>query len=105
MPVMLPGSYAAINLETVIATLEGFSKRGFSGDVSFTYKNRQPLREVNEVHHPETLPPADFIVIVRQHFDAISNWLSLPDTVLLVRFNAGRITKIVTRDQTPKAEA
>lgn len=96
---MLAAAYSDINFEVVVATLEGFSKRGFSGDVSLSLKNRQPVRDVNEVHHTEVLTPPDFVFIVRQHHDAIKQWLNLPETVLTVRFNEGRITKVQTRDR------
>lgn len=104
MLTMQARDYAEINFEVVVATLEGFSKRGFSGDVSFTLKNRQPARDVNEVHHSSALNPPDFVFIVRQHHDSIKNWLALPDTILTVRFNSGQITKLQTRDRAAGVE-
>lgn len=101
---MLASAYGEINFEIVVATLEGFSKRAFSGDIFFGVKNRQPIREVSEVHHTEILPPNDFIFIVRQHHSVIKHWLDLPDTVLMVRFNNGLITKVQTKDRTASVD-
>lgn len=98
MPSMLLGSFAEINLEIMIATLEAFSKRGFCGDLSFTLKNRQPFRVVSEVHHPDPKNPADWHAIVGETQPILKQWLALPETVLTVRFNEGRINKVQLRD-------
>jgi hypothetical protein len=98
MPAMLLGSFVEINLEIMTATLEAFSKRGFCGDLSFTIKNRQPFRVVSEVHHPDPKNPADWHAIVDETRPIIKQWLTLPETVLTVRFNEGRINKVQLRD-------
>lgn len=105
MPSMLLGSFGEINLEIMTATLEAFSKRGFCGDLSFTFKNRQPLRVVSEVHHAGPKPPPDWRAIVEEAAPVVKQWLAMPETVLTVRFNEGKINKIQIRDHGAPVEA
>jgi hypothetical protein len=103
---MLAGSHVEINKEILVATLEAFSKRGFCGDLFFVINHRRILLEVEEVHHfpAELAAPADWANVVNEISGPISLWLTLPETLFLVRFNNGRITKVQTRDRTRKSE-
>jgi hypothetical protein len=98
MSAMLLGSFGEINLEIMTATLQAFSKRGFCGDLSFTLKFRQPFRVVTEVHHGKANIPSDWHAIVEEAAPIVRQWLELPETVLTVRFDQGKINKILIRD-------
>lgn len=95
---VLAGSYTEINREILLATLEAFSKRGFCGDLHFTFESRQILRVVAEIHHADLVSPMNYHEIVNQHRAAVDMWLTLPSTVFVVYFNQGRITKVQTHD-------
>ena len=97
---MVPGAYNEIKQDMLVAGVQGYAKNGFSGRVQFTHRGQTFVWDPKELHHAEPpKPTADCLAAIEQHRGAFTVWLSLPQTVLLVRFNRGEITKVQTWDE------
>jgi len=103
---MGPQAFIEINKEVLRACLDGFAKRGFSGDLEFRYDSRQVLRTALEYHvlgEPETASVA--LDSVDAHWQRISEWVSHNDeTLLRVRFQKGKITRAEVRNRIQRWE-
>ena len=96
---MLSGALAEINGEILVATIRAFASRGFSGDLSFRFDGQQVLRTRDEIYRPEISVSSRWEESVEENRAAFQTWLSTPQTVLIVRFNQGDITKVQSRDE------
>ena len=96
---MLPGALAEINQEILLATTRAFASRGFSGDLSFRFDGQQVLRTRDEIYRPEISISSRWEQSIEENRTAFQTWLSTPQTILIVRFNQGEITKVQSRDE------
>src|ERR1700730_15273854 len=92
---MDPSALTEINEEILLATLQGFAKHGFSGDLEFRFEGRQILRTVCEIHVAETAElPDQALQSVDRNWPRIKNWAEKPETLLQVLYQKGKITRV-----------
>ncbi len=96
---MLPGAYVDINRCGVVAELEEFSRKGFSGEVRYRIELREKHRKDHGIYHSDLIVPDDSERVIAERLGAIDLWLGLPGTVIVFQFNRGKITKVETRDK------
>jgi len=103
---MEPNAFTEINKEILRTCLEGFAKRGFSGDLEFRYDARQVLRTVLEYHVLEESEVPDVsIESVTKNWPRISEWVNHNDeTLLRVKFQKGKITRVDVRNRIQRWE-
>jgi len=88
-----------INQGVLLATLRGFAKHGFSGDLEFRHEGRQILRSVSEIYiegSPESSEEA--LESIERNWPFLKSWSEQSGTVLQVMFQRGKITKVRRRD-------
>lgn len=88
-----------INQDVLQATLRGFAKHSFSGDLEFRYEGRQILRTVCEIYvegAPESSPEA--MESIERNWPFLKGWTEQSGTLLQVMFQRGKITKVRSRD-------
>lgn len=97
---MDPAAFSDINQDVLLATLRGFAKYGFSGDLEFRVESRQILRTVCEIYvdgSPE--PPQEATQSIERNWPYIKSWTEQSETLLQVLFQRGKITRVRSRDR------
>jgi hypothetical protein len=98
---VLPGAYVDINRAGVVAEVQEFSRKGFSGEVRYRVDQRGKHRCDFAVYHEDLIVPPNSHAIVSERQGAIDLWLTHPGTVIVFQFNRGKIHKVETRDPIP----
>jgi hypothetical protein len=103
---MDPNAFTEINKEILRTCLEGFAKRGFSGDLEFRYDARQVLRTALEYHVLEGSDEVEAAIdSVTKNWQRISEWVNHNDeTLLRVKFQKGKITRVDVRNRIQRWE-
>ena len=94
---------AEINQDILQATLRGFAKHGFSGDLEFRFEGRQILRTVCEIYldgAPES--SQDAMESIERNWPFLKSWTERSETLLQVMFQRGKITRVRSRDRTER---
>ena len=95
-----PAAFSDINQDVLLATLRGFAKHGFSGDLEFRIDGRQILRTVCEIYVDgarET--PQEAAQSIERNWPYIKHWTEQSETLLQVLFQRGKITRVRSRDR------